>query len=52
MDLNLVRSLLTVAALVAFLGIVWWAYAPSRRERFERDAMMPFEENGHGDPRA
>ena len=51
MDLNLVRSLLTVAALVAFLGIVWWAYSPSRRERFERDAMMPFEEPGDGGPR-
>ncbi|HEY5637967.1 MAG TPA: cbb3-type cytochrome c oxidase subunit 3 [Burkholderiales bacterium] len=51
MDLNFLRSLLTVAALVAFLGIVWWAYAPSRRERFERDAMMPFEEADHGGPR-
>ena len=30
------------AALAAFLGIAWWAYAPSRRERFERDALLPF----------
>lgn len=43
MDINLIRSLITVAALVAFLGIVWWAYAPSRRARFERDALLPFD---------
>jgi len=43
MDINLLRSLVTVAALAAFLGIVWWAYAPSRKERFERDGMLPFD---------
>jgi cytochrome c oxidase cbb3-type subunit 4 len=43
MDINLLRSLITVAALAAFLGIVWWAYAPARKERFERDAMLPFD---------
>ncbi len=47
MDINLIRSLLTVAAFVAFLGIVWWAFAPSRRERFERDARLPFDETEH-----
>ena len=46
MDINLLRSLVTVAALAAFLGIVWWAYAPSRRERFERDARLPLNEDG------
>jgi cytochrome c oxidase cbb3-type subunit 4 len=46
MDINLLRSLVTVAALAAFLGIVWWAYAPSRRERFERDAHLPLNEDG------
>jgi len=44
MDINLLRILVMVAALTAFLGIVWWAYAPSRRARFERDAQLPFEE--------
>jgi cytochrome c oxidase cbb3-type subunit 4 len=42
MDINLLRSLITVASLAAFLWIVWWAYAPSRKERFERDALLPF----------
>ena len=42
MDINLIRSLVTVASLAAFLGIVWWAYGPSRKARFERDALLPF----------
>jgi cytochrome c oxidase cbb3-type subunit 4 len=42
MDINLLRSLVTVASLAAFLAIVWWAYGPSRKERFERDALLPF----------
>ena len=44
MDINLIRSLLTVAALAAFLGIVWWAYAPSRKARLERVAQSVLEE--------
>ena len=44
MDINLLRSVVTLAALVAFLGIVWWAYGPSRQARFERDARMVLEE--------
>jgi cytochrome c oxidase cbb3-type subunit 4 len=45
MDLNLIRSLVTVAALAAFLGIVWWAYSPSRRKRLEDAGRSVLEEN-------
>jgi cytochrome c oxidase cbb3-type subunit 4 len=51
MDINFLRSLVTAAALAAFLGIVWWAYAPARRSRFERDGWLPFDDEGHGDGR-
>ncbi len=44
MDINLIRSLVTLAALAAFMGIVWWAYSPARKSRFERDAMLPFDD--------
>lgn len=44
MDINLLRSAVTLAALTAFLGIVWWAYGPSRKARFERDARMVLDE--------
>ena len=43
MEIETLRSLVTVAAFAAFLGVVWWTYAPSRRERFERDARLPFD---------
>lgn len=46
MDINLLRSVIMVAALAAFLGIVWWAYAPARRARFERDALLPLNDDG------
>ena len=45
MDLNLIRSLVTVAAFVAFLGIVWWAYSPARKARLERDGRSILEEH-------
>lgn len=48
MDINLLRSLVTVAAVAAFAGIVWWAYAPSRKARFEHDAQLPFAEEEEG----
>jgi cbb3-type cytochrome oxidase subunit 3 len=39
MDINLIRSLVSVAVFAVFLGIVWWAYAPRRKRRFEDDAL-------------
>jgi len=44
MDTILIHSIWTVTSLAVFLGIVWWAYAPAHRERFERDAQMVFDE--------
>lgn len=42
MLLTVLRSIFTVAMFAIFIGIVWWAYGPSRRQRFERDADLPF----------
>ena len=44
MDIQFVRSVLTVVLMVAFIGIAWWAYGPARKERFERDGLLPFED--------
>jgi cbb3-type cytochrome oxidase subunit 3 len=38
MDVNLVRSALSVVVFAAFVGIVWWAYLPSRKAVLERVA--------------
>lgn len=42
MDINDLRSLSTVLVAVAFIGVCWWAFAPSRRKRFEDAANLPF----------
>jgi cytochrome c oxidase cbb3-type subunit 4 len=51
MDLNLIRIAVTLAAFAAFLGIVWWAYAPARKRRFEEDALLLFDADEDGDDR-
>ena len=45
MDITLLRETVLVLALIAFCAIVWWAYAPSRRTRFERDALSVFDDD-------
>lgn len=40
MDINLIRSLITLAAFATFLGIVWYAYAPSRKATLEQRAHL------------
>ncbi len=45
MDINVLRSITTVAALVAFLGIVWWAWSKNRRADFDEAARLPFEQD-------
>lgn len=44
MDINTIRMTVTLMAFFSFLGIVWWAYGPSRKERFDRDARMVLDE--------
>ena len=42
MDLNVLRSMVTVAAFVVFLGIVVWACLPSKKAQFDDAAQLPF----------
>jgi len=45
MDINDLRSLMTVFSLLTFLGIVWWAYGLKGNKRnFDEAAMLPFSE--------
>ena len=44
MDLNLIRALVTVAALSAFLAIVVWAYVPRRKGKLDAEARRILEE--------
>ena len=45
MDLNTLRIAVTVASFGVFIGIALWAYARGNRGRFERDALIPFEQD-------
>ena len=39
----MLRSIVTVVALVVFVGIVVWAWSARNRTRFEEAAGLPFE---------
>ena len=45
MDINLLRSIVTLLAFVLFIGIVVWAWSSRNRTRFEEAAQLPFEED-------
>ncbi len=45
MDINLLRSIVTVVALVAFIGIVIWAWSSRNKARFDEAARLPFEQD-------
>ena len=44
-DVNLIRNLVTLVALVAFLGIVWWAYSPRRKSALDEQARSILEDD-------
>jgi cytochrome c oxidase cbb3-type subunit 4 len=45
MDINVLRSLATVASFVTFIGIVWWSYSSRRSSDFSEAANLPFEQD-------
>lgn len=42
MDLNDMRSLVTVVSLLAFIGIIAWAWAKRNKAQFDEAAQVPF----------
>ena len=38
--LETLRIAVTLAAFASFLGIVWWAYAPSRKDDWQRQGLL------------
>ncbi len=45
MDINDLRSIFTVLAFIAFIGIVWWAYSDRRKATYEQAAMLPLDDD-------
>ena len=42
MDINVLRSIVTVAAFLVFVGILVWACLPSKQAQFDEAAQLPF----------
>jgi len=46
MDVNDLRSGVTVLSMLVFLGIAAWAWSQRNRSRFDEAARLPFENDG------
>ena len=42
MDLNDIRAWHTAILMIAFIGIVFWAYSKRRKKSFDEAANLPF----------
>ncbi len=42
MDINVIRSVITVLCFVVFLAIVAWAWSSKRKAAFDEAANLPF----------
>ena len=45
MDEGTLRGLATLVALLAFIGVIWWAWSGRQSRKFEDAARMPLEED-------
>ena len=45
MDINIIRGVLTIILMIAFLGLVAWAWSSKRKETFDKLSQMPLEED-------
>ncbi|HPH12884.1 MAG TPA: cbb3-type cytochrome c oxidase subunit 3 [Burkholderiaceae bacterium] len=45
MEINTLRSLVTLISFVTFIGIVWWAWSKRRSADFSEAANLPFEQD-------
>jgi cytochrome c oxidase cbb3-type subunit 4 len=44
MDLGTVRGFITLVLLLAFIGVVFWAYSRRRKKDFDEMSRLPFRE--------
>ncbi|WP_457337711.1 cbb3-type cytochrome oxidase subunit 3 [Rhizobacter sp. P5_C2] len=52
MDVNDLRSGVTVLSMLVFLGIAAWAWSQRNRSRFDEAAQLPFQHDGSGEGEA
>jgi cytochrome c oxidase cbb3-type subunit 4 len=49
MDINDMRSIVTVLMFFTFIGIVWWAFSSRRKDAYEAAARIPLEDDEPAD---
>ncbi|MDO8313962.1 MAG: cbb3-type cytochrome c oxidase subunit 3 [Rugosibacter sp.] len=45
MDINNLRSVITVLLFLIFIGIVWWAYSDRRKPAYDQAARIPLDDD-------
>ncbi len=45
MDKGTVQGLATLVAMIAFVGVVWWAWSSRRKPDFDAAARLPLAED-------
>jgi cytochrome c oxidase cbb3-type subunit IV len=43
MDINILRSAVTVTGFLIFVGILVWAWRPAQKDRFNEASQLPFQ---------
>lgn len=46
--MSTLRSLWLVWLMILFVGIIWWAYRPKNKKKFEEAARVPLEDDDEG----
>jgi len=46
------QGIATILAMVAFLGVCWWAYSSHKKRDFEEASQLPFAEDESGNAEA
>lgn len=49
MDINDLRGISTAFLLVAFIGLIVWAYSKKRKKSFDEAANLPFADEDEAD---
>jgi len=45
LDINVLRSIVTVVLFVLFIALIIWAWSKDRKQEFDEAANIPFEGN-------
>ena len=45
MDQGTIEGIATIFAMIAFLGVCWWAFSKHKKKDFEEASRLPFDED-------